>query len=560
MKTAPSHARRTTPAAPPSSGATPRAEQPPGTLGHDHGAMAPIGLSPRPVDDLDGEYLPALLVSKIQPSPTNPRKTFDEGQLAELAESIRAQGVLQPVVVRPGRDGRTYELVCGERRWRAARMVDLKVVPAVVRVLSDAQVREIQLVENLQRADVSPLEEVEGYRSLLDQHGYTAEQLAQRLGKSRSYVYGLLKLADLPPKALAAVRDGTLPLSTALLVARVPGADARAKLAEEVLAGDDWDDEPLSFRATKKAIETEYMVELKKAPFDRKALDLVPAAGSCVACPRRTGSQPDLYPGTRADVCTDPACYRIKVAAHAAAQLASAAGNGKKVLDQQQAAQLFHEYGPCDLRHDSGYVALDAACHEHQEARTYGALLVGCLADQVVLAVDREGRVRELVPRKAAVAELVRSGAVPKAVGRDGSGRDAAAVARDRKQAAQERARRLARLAEVRDAARRACALYVFDAGTKVLRELLRFAMERSWGSVRDLVYAQVLEGLSVNGKSVADRQAAFDGWADEQPGSVLMAVMAVVMAAQWEDGRVGGSAPLRQALGLDKAKAKGKR
>lgn len=166
-----------------------------------------------------------LAVAAIEPSANQPRKNFDPAKLQELADSIESQGVLEPILVRPRprsgpgrppREGR-YELVSGERRWRACKLAGLDQVPAIVRTLDDRAVREIQLIENLQRDDLNPLEEARGYQELLDRDGYTVEQLAEKISRSVNYVYGVLKLNQLPDKAAKALGDGTLPKGTAQL-------------------------------------------------------------------------------------------------------------------------------------------------------------------------------------------------------------------------------------------------------------------------------------------------------------------------------------------------------
>ncbi|MBS3886944.1 MAG: ParB/RepB/Spo0J family partition protein [Dethiobacter sp.] len=149
-----------------------------------------------------------LPITQIQLNPYQPRKTFNEEKLAELARSVEQHGILQPLIVRPA--GQNFELVAGERRLRAAGIAGLEQVPVVVKLLSDREMMEIALIENLQREDLNPLEEAEAYRRLLDEYGYTQEQLAERVGKSRPAVANTLRLLALHPDVRREVADGRL--------------------------------------------------------------------------------------------------------------------------------------------------------------------------------------------------------------------------------------------------------------------------------------------------------------------------------------------------------------
>ncbi|WCO67101.1 ParB/RepB/Spo0J family partition protein [Iamia majanohamensis] len=155
-----------------------------------------------------GPGLSDLLVADIEPNPHQPRSQFDEDSLAALAASIRELGVLQPVLVRPV-DGR-YELIAGERRWRAARRAGLERIPAVVRAIDDSTSLEQAVVENLHRQDLNPLEEAGAYQQLVEDFGLTQEEVARRVGRSRSSVANILRLFQLPPSVQRMVRDGQL--------------------------------------------------------------------------------------------------------------------------------------------------------------------------------------------------------------------------------------------------------------------------------------------------------------------------------------------------------------
>lgn len=150
-----------------------------------------------------------LPVELLQPNPHNPRKHFDAGELEDLARSIREKGLLQPLVVRPKPDGH-YEIVAGERRWRAAQQAGLHDLPAVIRELSDQETLEIALIENVQRSDLNPLEEARAYALLIEQFTYTQQQLADAIGKSRSHIANMLRLLTLPQSVLEMIEKGSL--------------------------------------------------------------------------------------------------------------------------------------------------------------------------------------------------------------------------------------------------------------------------------------------------------------------------------------------------------------
>lgn len=150
-------------------------------------------------------------IDRVKPSPLNPRKNFAEAELDELAASIREKGLVQPLIVRPAdAAGTQFEIVAGERRWRAAQRASLHVVPVIVRSLTDQETLELAIIENVQRSDLNAIEEASGYRELIDRFGYTQEELAQIIGKSRSHLANTLRLLKLPEGVQAYVRDGKL--------------------------------------------------------------------------------------------------------------------------------------------------------------------------------------------------------------------------------------------------------------------------------------------------------------------------------------------------------------
>jgi ParB family chromosome partitioning protein len=173
-----------------------------------------------------------LPIAELHPSGLNPRKNFDEAELTELANSIRAKGLVQPIIARPDRQRGGYEIVAGERRWRAAQRASMHNVPVIVRDLSDAEVAEFGLIENVQRTDLNPIEEAAGYSELIERFSYTHDQLSETLGKSRSHVGNALRLLKLPPSVQALVREGKLAASAARAIVGHQHADL---LAEQIV-------------------------------------------------------------------------------------------------------------------------------------------------------------------------------------------------------------------------------------------------------------------------------------------------------------------------------------
>lgn len=174
-----------------------------------------------------------LSISEIVRNPNQPRKTFDEGKLAELADSIRQNGVLQPILVR--RKGQKYEIVAGERRYQASKLAGLKEIPAVVREIDDDKVFQLALIENLQRSDLSPIEEAKGYKQLLTSRSLTQEELAKILSKSRSAIANTLRLMDLPLEVQHMMEQGLLTAGHARAILAVPSEEGRIKLAKKVV-------------------------------------------------------------------------------------------------------------------------------------------------------------------------------------------------------------------------------------------------------------------------------------------------------------------------------------
>lgn len=198
--------------------------------------------------DGEGNRLCTLRVAMIEPKTDQPRKTFDEEALAGLASSISAHGLLQPILVRPLPNDR-YQIVAGERRWRASKMAGLDEIPAIVIQQDDAEAAEISLIENIQRQDLNPLEEAMAYRALMDNFDLTQEQLSERVGKSRPAIANALRLLDLPEEVLVMLRDGAITAGHARTLLGCRDREALVKLAGQVAAGG------ISVRDLEKAVK-----------------------------------------------------------------------------------------------------------------------------------------------------------------------------------------------------------------------------------------------------------------------------------------------------------------
>ena len=198
------------------------------------------------VEDIStGNSTTKVKLLDIEPNREQPRKQFDEEALAELSDSIAQHGVLQPLLVRPMPDG-GYQLVAGERRWRASRMAGLTEVPVVIRDLTDSQVAELALVENLQRENLNPLEEANGYKELSDKFGYTQEKISEIVGKSRPSIANALRLLNLPDDIQKMVSDGSLSMGHARAILSLEDDKMKTDLAKLVVAND------LSVRETER--------------------------------------------------------------------------------------------------------------------------------------------------------------------------------------------------------------------------------------------------------------------------------------------------------------------
>lgn len=193
----------------------------------------------------NNEQQGAVEVSRIRPNPFQPRAEFDEGEIAALAESLKRQGVLQPVVVRPA-EGGFYELVAGERRWRASKKAGLDRIPAVIREVDDRRMLEMALVENIQRRDLNPIEKARAFRQLMQLNSWTQEEVADAVGLGRPTVANFIRLLELPPEIQEAVSRGTITMGHARALLGVAPRSAQLQMLRRII------EEDLSVRALEK--------------------------------------------------------------------------------------------------------------------------------------------------------------------------------------------------------------------------------------------------------------------------------------------------------------------
>lgn len=293
-------------------------------------------------------------LADVQESPHNPRQTYNTQADAELDDSVRAVGIMQPVLVRPVRleiDPLVighYELVYGHRRLRSAQRCGLTTLPATVQELTDDQAAQMQAIENLQREDITVMEEAKGYADYLRRHQVSKDELATRIGKSRTYVYNRLKLAELQPGPAKALQSGAIKPEVATLLARVPKALQDKALVEITTNHPGRHGEPAPFRWVRDQLLEKFSLDLAQAIFSRDDATLVPTAGACTTCPNRSGSCPEIYSDVielasmtahwmsdkkgSTQICMDPECFAAKKKAHLVREAKALAAKGAVVV------------------------------------------------------------------------------------------------------------------------------------------------------------------------------------------------------------------------------------
>lgn len=339
-------------------------------------------------DNVDAEFgsyaktsvFAEIPVEDIMASPTNPRKVFHEKPLDELAASIARVGVLEPVLVRlapnfelvhgkrngkPGfiwenikdqltacwqpteEDARSrppYEIIAGERRWRASQKAGLYKIPVIIKDLSDEQTLEIQIDENWQRKDLEPMDEARGLKFIMDKRGWSLEECAARLSKDVRFLAERLKLNDLIEECQTAMDDGKLLVTHAYVIARYSEADQK-KIVKDIY-GKKFDRSDISLSYLRSSIEWRIEKKLGKAVFDLKAIDLRTDGLACVNCPQRAGANPTLFDeiDPADDRCLDSKCFDGKIEQHWLNLLAKSTKDGKKKFGPDYEAPCVYRY------------------------------------------------------------------------------------------------------------------------------------------------------------------------------------------------------------------------
>ena len=351
-------------------------------------------------------------------SPNNPRKSY--GDMEELTRSVKAKGILQPLLVRRATGDQPFEIVFGHRRFRAAGKAGLTEAPCMVREMSDQEALEAQVVENCQRSDIHPMEEAESYELLHNTHRMPVEEIAAKVGRPQAYVYHRLLLLRLQPKIRKAFAADELTTGKALLLARIPDKKLQEQAFAEIR---DADYHTVSLTEARKVIERQFMLRLKGAPFDPQDAALVAGAGACGSCPKRTGNQAELFSDIKgADLCTDPACFRKKQDAAWKVKVKEAEASGQRVITTQKELKKIFRYGDHQPAYESGYVSLDETFWNDGKVQAYRETLSD-VEFTPILAQAPSGKRFELLPRKELNA-LLRKAGVKQGRTSSGSGRD----------------------------------------------------------------------------------------------------------------------------------------
>jgi len=351
-----------------------------------------------------------ITLDKIDPSPLN----RDARDMDDLLPSIRKHGVIEAIKLRP--KGDRYEIVYGERRYRASVKLKLPDIPATVEDLSDAEAHELRCIENACRRNAHPLEDAEAWETLLTMRSpkgealHTAESIAKLIGCSPQHVYQRLKLTALGPSMREAFYAGHLTTTTAFLIARAipPELQEPALATFNETFGEPEVGEPFPSDELAELIDREYLTRLDRAPFALKDTKLVPGAGACTACPKRSGNQVALFAdATTKEVCTDLACFHSKLRAHRDRLAADVVARGGAILSELDSNKIYR--GMRQLPYESKHVDLDSPCLEHASGKTWRQLL-GDLSPKPTLATDAGGIPHALVLRKDAIDALTQAG------------------------------------------------------------------------------------------------------------------------------------------------------
>lgn len=360
---------------------------------------------------------PKLLdLDKVIRSSINPRRRFNEGALNELASNIRRHGVLQPILCRPKKvgDDEFFEIVAGERRWRASRIAEQPQVPAIVREMTDTEALEIAVIENAQREDLHPLEEAEGFGALLKAYGHgeassqSADDLAAKIGKSRTHIYNRLKLLQLIPDLRDAFFKDDFNATVAQQLARLP-----AKMQPKAFAAlrkATADGEPINVRESAKLLRAQFHLRMDRATFPIEDASLLEGAPACTQCPKMSGNEPDLFGDEPDNVCTDGDCFQGKKLAFNERIKAKAREEGLEVMDGDNARAML-KFGTASDELNGDYVYMDRGLPNLTGTdKTLARLLGTLLKPSALFEHPKEHTLREIVLVSKAIDSLRKNG------------------------------------------------------------------------------------------------------------------------------------------------------
>lgn len=323
-----------------------------------------------------------LPLKNIRESTTNPRKHFDSDKLNELAESIKTVGVIQPITVRKlsfteeltknaGTAPIPFEIVSGHRRFRASKIAKKSDIRALVVEMGEREAMDIQAIENLQREDLSPMEEAEWYY-MMNQHAeyrMTVEAIGAKIGKKPRLIRERLQLMKLIPKAQKALYDGVINLGIAQVLARIEDEDNQEKAFKLC-------DESTTIEELKSEIERNLFIALKGATFKLDDLTILPSAGACIACPHNSTNRAELFEDLKdGGVCTKPSCFKEKTNNWAKQIMDKEEAKGRKILTAVEAGKIFSRWSSDGFNNGAHWVNVNDICYDHPKKLTYKQII-----------------------------------------------------------------------------------------------------------------------------------------------------------------------------------------
>lgn len=375
-------------------------------------------------------------IKKLVPSDFNYRKTIDKDALEELTGSVRAKGVLQPILVRPlnGKQKGKFEIVAGHRRHQAAEAAGLKEMPAMVKALSDEEALEVQVIENTQREDPNPMDEAVGFKRLLEIGKHTPETLAAKLDRSVGYVLSRVKLAELSKPVQTKIAAGELPLGIARLFTRLRNEGDQKKFLEEVT-----EDGGVSVRRAARMLD-DYIQGLSNAPFDTAA---------CGACPCNSGNQTALFPEIgKGDQCSDKSCFYTKSKKHFTDILKEKEKAGFKVFRKEKDVEKLVGYSGTGKAAQKIVALKKDADYSHEHPKRYKSECAGCTDHHAFYLYERIYYGNE---KRLEFGEICLDKKCLDAMQRAGKKEEKTARAMDKQDKALDQMRRNARAANCRD-------------------------------------------------------------------------------------------------------------